>query len=41
MRVSPTNRKVLDTITAELEAPSRNFVIITAYEAFLPSTNES
>lgn len=41
VRVSPTNRKVLDTITAELEAPSRNFVIITAYEAFLPSTNES
>lgn len=41
VRVSPTNRKILDTITAELEAPSRNFVIITAYEAFLPSINES
>lgn len=41
VRVSPTNRKVLDSITAELKAPSRNLLIITAYEAFLPPINES
>lgn len=41
VRVSPTNRQILDNLTAELEAPSRNFVIITAYEAFLPPINES
>ncbi|WP_141677806.1 hypothetical protein [Microbacterium oleivorans] len=41
VRVSPTNRKILDQITAEVQAPSRNLLIITAYEAFLPSINES
>lgn len=41
VRVSPTNRQILDNLTAELEAPSRNFVIVTAYEAFLPPINES
>lgn len=40
VRVSSSNRQKLDDITRELGAPSRNFVIITAYKAFL-STNES
>ena len=36
VRVAPSYRAILDRVTAELDAPSRNFVIITAYEAFLP-----
>ena len=34
--VEPRRRAILDRVTTELDAPSRNFVIITAYEAFLP-----
>ena len=41
VRVAPSYRAILDRVTAELDAPSRNFVIITAYEAFLPPLNES
>ena len=36
VRVAPSYRAILDRVTTELDAPSRNFVIITAYEAFLP-----
>ncbi|MGC5224526.1 hypothetical protein ACPW96_18325 [Micromonospora sp. DT81.3] len=41
VRVSPTNRKKLEDIRHEVGAPSRNLLIVTAYNAFLPSINES
>ena len=40
VRVAPSYRAILDRVTAELDAPSRNFVIITAYEAFLPPLSD-
>ena len=34
-----TNRRILDKLTEDLGAPSRNFLIITAYEAYLPDND--
>lgn len=36
IRTTLTNRQQLDEITKETGAPSRNFLIVTAYDAFLP-----
>lgn len=41
VRMSDSNRNTLDRITEELGAPSRNFVITVAYEAYLPTIEES
>lgn len=41
VRMSDSNRNILDRITEELEAPSRNFVITVAYEAYLPTIETS
>lgn len=41
VRMTETNRQILDQITEELGAPSRNFLITTAYEAYLPTIEKS
>lgn len=41
VRMSDSNRNILDRITEELGAPSRNFVITVAYEAYLPTIEKS
>lgn len=41
VRMSDTNRNTLDRIAEELGAPSRNFLITVAYEAYLPTTETS
>jgi predicted DNA-binding protein len=41
VRMSDSNRNTLDRITEELGAPSRNFVITVAYEAYLPHIEKS
>lgn len=41
VRMSDSNRNILDRITEELGAPSRNFVITVAYEAYLPPIETS
>ena len=41
VRMSDSNRNTLDHITEVLGAPSRNFVITVAYEAYLPTTETS
>jgi hypothetical protein len=41
VKMSDTNRNILDRITAEVEAPSRNFLITVAYEAYLPTIEKS
>lgn len=39
VRMTGTNRRILDKLTEDLGAPSRNFLIITAYEAYLPDND--
>jgi hypothetical protein len=41
VKMSDTNRNVLDRVTAEVGAPSRNFLITVAYEAYLPTVEKS
>jgi len=41
VKMSDTNRNILDRITAEVGAPSRNFLITVAYEAYLPTIEKS
>lgn len=41
VRMSDSNRNTLDRIAEELGAPSRNFLITVAYEAYLPTTETS
>jgi len=41
VRMSDSNRNILDRITEDLGAPSRNFVITVAYEAYLPTIEKS
>ena len=41
VKMSDTNRNVLDRVTAEVGAPSRNFLITVAYEAYLPTIEKS
>lgn len=41
VRMTDSNRAILDRITEELGAPSRNFVITVAYDAYLPHTEKS
>ena len=41
VRMTDSNRKILDDITESLGAPSRNFLIAVAYEAYLPTTEKS
>ncbi len=41
VKMSDTNRNILDKITAEVGAPSRNFLITVAYEAYLPTIEKS
>ncbi len=41
VKMSDTNRNILDKITAEVGAPSRNFLITVAYEAYLPTIQKS
>jgi predicted DNA-binding protein len=41
VRMSDSNRNTLDHITEVLGAPSRNFVITVAYEAYLPPIEKS
>lgn len=36
VRMTASNRRILDDLTEELGAPSRNFLIITAYNEYLP-----
>lgn len=36
VRVTLSNRNQLDELTVQFGAPSRNFLIVTAYEAYLP-----
>lgn len=36
VRMTASNRRILDDLTEELGAPSRNFLIITAYDEYLP-----
>jgi len=41
VKMSDTNRNILDRVTAEVGAPSRNFLITVAYEAYLPTIEKS
>lgn len=41
VRMTDSNRKILDDITEQLGAPSRNFLITVAYEAYLPPIEKS
>jgi predicted DNA-binding protein len=41
VRMSDSNRNTLDDITEKLGAPSRNFLITVAYEAYLPTIEKS
>jgi len=41
IRMTESNRNTLDRITEELGAPSRNFLITVAYEAYLPHIEKS
>lgn len=41
VRMTDRNRKVLDDITEQVGAPSRNFLITVAYEAYLPTIEKS
>lgn len=41
VRMTARNRQILDTITEEVGAPSRNFLITVAYEAYLPTIEKS
>lgn len=41
VKMSDTNRNILDRVTAEVGAPSRNFLITVAYEAYLPTIDKS
>ncbi|KDA07185.1 hypothetical protein DC31_00240 [Microbacterium sp. CH12i] len=41
VRMTDSNRKTLDDITENLGAPSRNFLITVAYEAYLPTIEKS
>jgi hypothetical protein len=42
VRVTPKNRKMLDAVAKQVGAPSRNFMITVAYDAYLPHpTTES
>lgn len=41
VRMTDRNRKILDDITEEVGAPSRNFLITVAYEAYLPTIEKS
>lgn len=38
VRVTKSSRDLLDDLTARFEAPSRNFLVVTAYDAYLPQT---
>lgn len=41
VRMTDRNRKILDDITEQVGAPSRNFLITVAYEAYLPTIEKS
>lgn len=41
VKMSDTNRNILDRVTADVGAPSRNFLITVAYEAYLPTIEKS
>ena len=41
VKMSDTNRNILDDVTAKVGAPSRNFLITVAYEAYLPTIEKS
>lgn len=38
IRIAEPHRELLDELTDRFEAPSRNFLIVTAYDAFLPKS---
>jgi|GEM_PF-1809112 len=39
IRITASNRALLDEITEQFGAPSRNFLVVTAYDAYLPMSN--